>query len=107
MKNYATELAGKNERFLADICRYFNASLVVDRNGPNSPVKATMSLSRVNADSSQLNCEICSAPKPTREEACFSVIRQLLFPEVAAAVGVPSASSADELRLKLEVAGSL
>lgn len=107
MENYATELAGKNERFLAGICRYFNAGLVVDRNGPNSPVKAAMSLSRVNADSSQLNCEICSAPKPTREEACFSVIRQLLFPEVAVAVGVPSASSVDELRLKLEIAGML
>ena len=50
-------------------------------------------------------CDISSLPKPTREEACLSVVRMLLCPEVSKAVGVPSASSAAELRLRIEIEG--
>lgn len=65
--------------------------------------KTSAVLARFMGSSSEY--ELDSLPKDDREDACESVLRQLLFPEIAKTVGVPAASSIDELVLKLEVAG--
>lgn len=100
MESETPEPPGENEKFLSGICRRIGARLDVGADG----LSATAVVSK-EAAAGASGYKISSMPKPTRESACFSVVRQLLFPEVAAAAGVPPASSVDELRLKLEVAG--
>lgn len=68
-------------------------------------VSAVMSGSRSSEFFSSY--ELNSLSKTNREDACLSIIKQLLFPEVAKTVGVPAASSIAELRLKIEIAGPL
>ena len=89
---------GKNEALLADICRRVDARLSFS--GEGGGVKAVLS-GDVNP---HMAYEVKSLPKRDRETACESVIKQLLFPDVAKAVGIPKASSVAELVLKLNVA---
>lgn len=107
MEGCALEETGENERLLLHVCRYAGAHLKFRETASPEGVKrvsaAVSGLSRVSGlPGSEYEFE--SLPKAGREDACLSIIRQFLFPEVAKVVGVPEASSADELRLKLEVA---
>ena len=52
-----------------------------------------------------ISYNVKTLPKTSREDACLSIIRSLLFPEVAKIIGVPAASSIAELRLKIEITG--
>ena len=109
MEGYALEEIGENERFLLCVCKYADACLKFRETaspGDAKQVSAVMSsLSRDPSSRSGSDYELESLPKTNREDACLSIIRQLLFPEVAKIVGVPAASSIAELRLKIEIAG--
>ena len=101
MENTETAQTGENEKTLVDICRRIGASL--DFQEKADGLRVVMSGdSQTGLD----KYEISSLPKSTREDACLSVVRLLLFPETAKAVGVPPASSVDELVLKLAVEGA-
>lgn len=114
MENYALEKTGENEKLLLHICSRVGACLnfneTVSLDGVKQ-VNAVMTCLDSYSDSHSSSCEVFpnyelgSLPKTNREDACLSIIRQLLFPEVAKIVGVPVASSINELRLKIEIAG--
>ena len=107
MEGYALEEIGENERLLLCVCKHVDACLKFRETtspGDAKQVSAVMSgLSRDPGSRSSSDYELESLPKTNREDACLSIIRQLLFPEVAKTVGVPVAASVDELRLKLEI----
>ena len=109
MEGYALEEIGENERLLLHVCKHADARLKFRETASPSDAKqvsAVMSgLCRDPDFRSRSDYELESLPKANREDACLSIIAQLLFPAVAKAVGVPEASSVDELRLKLEIAG--
>jgi len=100
MESETPEIPNENEELFLDVCGRVGACFSFDVN--DSSVTARMFKEPAGRE---LGYTIVSMPKPTREDACFSVIRQLLFPELAKTVGIPAASSVDELRLKLEVTG--
>ena len=108
MEGYALEEIGENERLLLRVCKHADACLKFRETaspGDAKQVSAVMSgLSRDPGSRSSSGYELESLPKTNREDACLSIIRQLLFPAVAKVVGVPEASSLDELSLKLEIA---
>ena len=112
MENHALEKIGENEKLLLHICSRVGACLnfneTVSLDGVKQ-VSAIMSCLDSYSDSHSgevfQNYELSSLQKANREDACLSIIRQLLFPEVAKIVGVPAASSIAELRLKIEIAG--
>lgn len=89
---------GENEALLADICRRVGAGLSFS--GEGGGVEAVLS-GDVN---SRMSYKVKSLLKRDRETACESIMKQLLFPDVAEAVGIPKASSVAELVLKLNVA---
>lgn len=107
MEGYALEEIGENERLLLCVCKYADACLKFRETaspGDAKQVSAVMSgLSRDPSSRSGSDYELESLPKTNREDACLSIIRQMLFSDVAKAIGVPVAASVDELRLKLEV----
>ena len=110
MEDNALEKTGENEKLLLHICSQAGACLnfneTVSLDGVKQ-VSAVMSCLDSYSDSRPgevfPNYELGSLQKTNREDACLSIIRQLLFPEVAKIVGVPIAASVDELRLKLEI----
>lgn len=112
MENHALEKTGENEKLLLHICSRVGACLnfneTVSLDGVKQ-VSVVMSCLDSYSDSRSgevfPNYELSSLQKTNREDACLSIIRQLLFPEVAKIVGVPVASSINELRLKIEIAG--
>ena len=65
----------------------------------------TVSAELHNDMSFPISYNVKTLPKTSREDACLSIIRSLLSPEVAKIIGVPAASSIAELRLKIEIAG--
>lgn len=109
MEDTALEQTGENERFLLHVCKHVDARLKFrETTSPDDAkqVSAMMSgLCRDPGSRSRSDYELCSLPKTNREDACLSIIKQLLFPEVAKTVGVPAASSIAELRLKIEITG--
>lgn len=107
MEGCALKEIGENEKLLLHVCKHTGARLkfreTVSSEGVKQVSVAMSGLSRVSClPGSEYEFE--SLPKASREDACMSIIRQMLFPEVAKTVGVPEASSADELCLKLEIA---
>lgn len=109
MEGYALEEIGENERLLLHVCKHVDARLKFRETispGDAKQVSAIMSgLCHDPGSRSRSDYELESLPKVNREDACLSIITQLLFPTVAKTVGVPEASSVDELRLKLEITG--
>ena len=114
MENHALEKTGENEKLLLHICSRagaclnFNETVSLDGVKQVSVVMSCLnsySDSRSSSGEVFQNYELSSLQKANREDACLSIIRQLLFPEVAKIVGVPVASSINELRLKIEIAG--
>jgi len=104
MENAGTP-AGENETILAGICRRMNAQVDFKTDSGTGLVVAVLSGLPSVSSAAVAGYEIASSPKATREDACLSVIRQLLFSDVSDVVGVPHAASAEELKLKLEVIG--
>lgn len=105
---------GENEKFLLHICNRAGACLNFREEVSLDNVKqisavisgsSSYSGPRSSSDEVFSNYELGSLPKTNREDACLSIIKQLLFPEVAKTVGVPTASSIAELRLKIEITG--
>jgi len=99
------EPAGKNEKLLICVCGRVGAKLSFNEKISSDGKDMISAVLSGPGASSGLKYEIGSLPKASREDACKSVVRQLLFPEVAVAIGVPPASSVDELTLKIEVMG--
>ena len=89
---------GEYEALVRSVCRKTGA--VLEFTEKDGMVSAELR----NDTSSAISYNGKTLPKTNREDACLSIIRQLLFPAVAKAVGVPEASSLDELSLKLEIA---
>lgn len=109
MEDDALEQIGENERLLLHVCKHVDARLKFRKTtspGDAKQVSAIMSgLCHNPGSRSRSDYELESLPKMNREDACLSIIMQLLFPAVAKTVGIPEASSVDELRLKLKIAG--
>lgn len=87
------------EALIRSVCRKTGA--VLEFTEKDDMVSAEL----YNDMSFPISYNVKTLPKTSREDACLSIIRQLLFPEVAKIVGVPAASSIAELRLKIEIAG--
>ena len=109
MEGYALEEIGENERLLLHVCKHAGACLKFHETaspGVAKQISAAMSgLSHDPSSCSVSDYELESLPKASREDACLSIIKQLLFPEIAKTVGVPAAASVAEFRLKIEIAG--
>ena len=114
MEDNALEKIGENEKLLLHICNRAGACLnfheavsLDDVKQVSAVMSGSSSYSGPRSSSGEVfsNYELGSLPKTNREDACLSIIKQLLFPEVAKTVGVPAASSIAELRLKIEIAG--
>ena len=88
---------GEYEALVRSVCRKTGA--VLEFTEKDGMVSAELR----NDTSSAISYNGKTLPKTNREDACLSIIRQLLFPEVAKTVGVPVADSIDELKLKLEI----
>ena len=114
MESETPERPGENEKLLLHICNRARACLnfheavsLDDVKQVSAVISGSSSYSGLHSSSGEVfsNYELDSLPKVSREDACLSIIKQLLFPEVAKTVGVPAASSIAELRLKIEIAG--
>ena len=88
---------GEYEVLVRSVCRKTGA--VLEFTEKDGAVSAELH----NDMSSTISYNVKTLPKTSHEDVCLSIIRQLLFPEVAKTVGVPVADSIDELRLKLEI----
>ena len=88
---------GEYEALVRSVCR--KTGSVLEFTEKDGMVSAELH----NDTSSAISYNGKTLPKTSREDACLSIIRQLLFPEVAKTVGVPVADSIDELKLKLEI----
>jgi len=86
----------KNFRFLSDLCEKIEAELSFFTESDG-----------IEAIMSKPEYEISTKLKDTREDACEAIIKMLLTPQVAKTVGIPQASSMDELVFKMEIAGPL
>ena len=106
MKDCALKEMGESEKLLLHVCKHTGARLkfreTVSPGGVKRISIIMFGLSRA-PDSIGSDYEIKSLSKASREDACLSIIKQMLFPAVAKVVGVPDAASANELHLKLEV----
>lgn len=90
-------VSSEYEALIGSVCRKTGAVLEFTEKDD------TVSAELHNDMSFPISYSVKTLPKTNREDACLSIIKQLLFPEVAKTVGVPVAASVDELRLKLEV----
>ena len=92
-------VSSKYEALIRSVCRKTGAVLEFTEKDD------TVSAELHNDMSFPISYNGKTLPKTSREDACLSIIRSLLFPEVAKIIGVPAASSIAELRLKIEIAG--
>lgn len=106
MEDNALEQTGENEKLLLHICKQTGAYLnFYEYVSPDDIKLISAVMSGLSSGEVFSNYELGSLPKTNKEDACLSIIKQLLFSEIAKTVGVPVASSIAELKLKIEITG--
>ena len=86
-----------NFLFISNLCKNINAEISFLENE-----KGIIAIMSKKSDLTN-NYEISSLPKKDKDTACLSIMKQLLFSDIAKFIGIPETSSLNELKLKINI----